>query len=96
MLWDLGCASHSPCVWTCVLTSLTEPLPLEGGITVLPLQGCCEGYVHGVGFSEVVIYKWKLNAISFHHGEDRALSQHESLPTPTQGPTPHFFSPLLL
>lgn len=39
-LWDLGSATHSPSIWAWELTSLTELLPLEIGITVLTVQGC--------------------------------------------------------
>lgn len=55
-LWDLGSAAHSLCVWAWELTSRTELLPVEKGITVLTLQGCYEDYVNvGVSVPNMVL-----------------------------------------
>lgn len=73
-LWDLGSPAYSVCVWAWELTSLTELLPVEKGITVLTLQGCYEDYVNvGGSVPNMVLgtetsYKGECNTISLCHG----------------------------
>lgn len=107
-LWDVGSSTHSLCVWAWELTSLTEHLPLENGITVLTLQSCYKDYVNVGGSvpSLVLDKEWlfinrSLMPFISALEEGGVLSQHQPLP-PSPLPSPRktshipFLSPLLL
>lgn len=90
---ELGPAACSLCVWACERASLTELLPLGGGITALPLLGCRGDGVSGAVsacmrcWAHSARYKWELKAIALCLGGERGMWS-QCLPCPALLKTP--------